>query len=72
VLFNLDEFDETGWRLSPRLTRQAVHSPGTPRSVGRARSPVHLHPIGSPPGCTERRVEHPFARVDLVAHPQDQ
>ena len=44
------------WRLSPWLTRQAVHSLGAPRSVGRATSPVHVHPIGPAPGCTERRV----------------
>jgi hypothetical protein len=58
--------------LSPRLTRQTVHSLGGSRSVSRATGPVHMHPIGPASGRTERRVEHPFARVDLVAHPQDQ
>jgi hypothetical protein len=31
-----------------------------------------MYPIGPAPGGPERGVEHPFARVDLVAHPQDQ
>lgn len=57
--------------LSP-LTRQAVHGLGAPRSPGRATGPVDMYPIGPAPGGPERGVEHPFARVDLVAHPQDQ
>jgi hypothetical protein len=33
---------------------------------------VEIHRIGSAPGHSQRGIQHPFASIDFVAHPQDQ